>query len=322
MIKSSIFMIVLAMIIYGYFTFIYGRLEYKGSERLDGKTVLITGANTGIGKEAAIDLARRGARVICACRSKSRGKAAVEDIKKTSGSNNVVLMMLDLGSLKSVRQFAKDIYAKEERLDVLINNAGLVGPVYRDTTKDGFERMIGVNHLGHFLLTDLLLDLLKKSQPSRIVVVSSGSHTMVPGMNFDDLMSEKSYSVLTTYAYSKLANVLFSFEMSRRLKGTSVTINSLHPGVVMTEVFRYFEDYLQLPSFINKALRWMLSAVLRDARQGAQTVICLAVDKSLQSVSGQYFEECEIYETSEAATNETEAKMLWDISQKLVNLSP
>ncbi|RDD40722.1 Retinol dehydrogenase 14 [Trichoplax sp. H2] len=317
--KFRIFIIILAIAIY-YFV-IHGRCEYKGDERLDGKTVIITGANTGIGKEAAIDLARRGARVICACRSKSRGEAAVEDIKNISGNNNVVLKMLDLGSLNSIRQFAKDINAKEERLDVLINNAGLAGPAYRDTTEDGFERMMGVNHLGHFLLTDLLLDLLKKSQPSRIVVVSSNAHRMVSSLNLDDLMSEKSYSGTSVYGYSKLANILFSLEMSKRLKGTSVTINALHPGAVMTELGRHLDDYLQLPPFLNKAMRWTMSIFFRDSRQGAQTVICLAVDRNLESVSGKYFAECKISETTAAATNETEAKMLWDISEKLVNPS-
>ncbi|RDD37269.1 Retinol dehydrogenase 11 [Trichoplax sp. H2] len=318
--KLRIFIVILAIAIY-YFL-IHGRCEYKGDERLDGKTVIITGANTGIGKEAAIDLARRGARVICACRSKSRGEAAVEDIKNISGNNNVVLKMLDLGSLNSIRQFAKDINAKEERLDVLINNAGLAGPFYRDTTEDGFERMMGVNHLGHFLLTNLLLDLLKKSQPSRIVVVTSEAHrTLVSEMNLEDLMSEKSHSGTSGYGHSKLANILFSLELSKRLKDTSITINSLHPGAVMTDLGRHIEDYLHLPPFLLEALRWTLSIFVRDARQGAQTIICLAVDKSLQSVSGKYFADCEISRESAAARNETAAKLLWDISEKLVNLS-
>lgn len=181
--------------------------------------------------------------------------------------------------------------------------------------------MIGVNHLGHFLLTNQLLDLLKKSKSARIVVVSSNAHRMVNGMNFDDLMSEQSYSGAKGYAYSKLANILFTLEMSKRLKDTSVTINALHPGAVMTELGRHLEDYLQLPDFLNKVLYWTFSLVLRDARQGAQTIICLAVDRNLESVSGEYFAECKITGTTPAAKNETQAKMLWDISEKLVNLS-
>lgn len=181
--------------------------------------------------------------------------------------------------------------------------------------------MIGVNHLGHFLLTNQLLDLLKKSESARIVVVSSHAHKRVSGINFDDFMSEQSYSIIKVYAHSKLANILFTLEMSKRLKGTNVTVNALHPGAVMTEFGRYLEDYLQLPDILNKALRWIISMVFRDARQGAQTIICLAVDRNLHSVSGEYFAECEIYKATPAARNETQAEMLWDISEKLVNLS-
>ncbi|XP_039881624.1 retinol dehydrogenase 13-like isoform X4 [Simochromis diagramma] len=167
--------------------------------RLDGKTVLITGANTGIGKETAVDMARRGARVILACRDMERANKAAEEVKKRSGNDSVIVRKLDLASLQSIRQLAKDILASEERLDVLINNAGIMScPKWK--TEDGFEMQFGVNHLGHFLLTNCLLDLLKKSAPSRIVNVSSLAHE----------------------------------------RGTGVTAYSLHPGVIRTELGRHF----------------------------------------------------------------------------------
>ncbi|KAG7216048.1 hypothetical protein INR49_007800 [Caranx melampygus] len=171
----------------------------RSKARLDGKVILITGGNTGIGKETAVDLARRGARVILACRDMDRANKAAEDVRKKSGNDNVIVKKLDLASLQSVRQLAKDVLASEERLDVLINNAGIMScPKWQ--TEDGFEMQFGVNHLGHFLLTNCLLDLLKKSTPSRIVNVSSLAHE----------------------------------------RGTGVTTYSLHPGVIRTELGRHF----------------------------------------------------------------------------------
>ncbi|XP_048828541.1 retinol dehydrogenase 13 isoform X3 [Brienomyrus brachyistius] len=184
--------------------------------RLEGKTVLITGANTGIGKETAVDLARRGARVIIACRDLSRANKAAADIRQRSGNGNVVVKPLDLASLQSVRQLAKDIQENEGRLDILINNAGIMMcPKWK--TEDGFEMQFGVNHLGHFLLTNCLLDLLKKSAPSRIVNVSSLAHEKGQ-IHFDDINLDNDYDPLKSYRQSKLANVLFSRELAARLK--------------------------------------------------------------------------------------------------------
>lgn len=189
---------------------------------------IITGANTGIGKENAIDFARRGAKVYIACRDVQRGEDALKDIKTASGSDKVFFLQLDLASLDSVREFSRKFHELESQLHLLINNAGVM-MCPKALTKDGFEMQIGTNHLGHFLLTNLLLDLLKASAPSRIVNVSSAGHTM-SDINKDDLMSEKSYSKLKAYAQSKLANVLFSTELAKKLEGTGVTVNSLHPG--------------------------------------------------------------------------------------------
>jgi len=204
---------------------------------LKGKTVIITGANAGIGKETAVDLAKRNARVILACRSVEKGEKAAVEVRERSGSDNIVFQQLDLASLTSVRQFAARILEEEPRLDILINNAGGVGPPHMKT-EDGFEMQFGVNHLGHFLLTNLLLDHLKQAPSARIVIVSSTAYKYAR-FDFDDLNLEKSYDHFRTYANSKLANILFTHSLSKRLKGTNVTANVLHPGYVRTDITRH-----------------------------------------------------------------------------------
>ena len=204
---------------------------------LKGKVVIITGANTGIGLETAVDLAKRGARVILACRDDRRGETAALEVKERSKSDDVLFSKLDLASLKSVREFAERTLEEESRIDILVNNAGVMIPPY-STTKDGFELQFGVNHLGHFLLTSLLLDRIKEAPAGRVVTVSSMGH-MAGRINFDDLQSKKSYSKMGAYAQSKLANILFTQSLAKRLKGTSVTAYSLHPGSVLTELQRH-----------------------------------------------------------------------------------
>ena len=204
---------------------------------LNGKTVIITGANTGIGKATAIDLAKRNARVILACRSVEKGEKAAVEVRKRSESDNVVFQQLNLASLTSVRQFAARILKEEPQLDILINNAAVMVCPYMKT-EDGFEMQFGVNHLGHFLLTNLLLDRLKEAPAARIVNVSSRGYTFGK-INFEDLQSEQSYEPWSAYGRSKLANILFSRSLAKRLEGTNVTINSLHPGMVRTELGRH-----------------------------------------------------------------------------------
>ena len=204
---------------------------------LNGKTVIITGANAGIGKETAVDLARRNARVIMACRSVEKGEKAAVEVRKRSESDNVVFMQLDLASLTSVRQFAARVLEEEPRLDVLINNAGVMACPYTKT-EDGFEMQFGVNHLAHFLLTNLLLDRLKEAPSARIVNVSSRGYTFGK-INFNDLGSEQSYKPWGAYGQSKLANILFTSTLAKRLEGTSVTTNVLHPGMVRTNLAQH-----------------------------------------------------------------------------------
>ena len=287
---------------------------------MKGKTVIITGANTGIGKSTAIDLASRGARIIMACRSLERGQAALNDIVKQTGNNDIILKHLDLSSFKSVRKFAEEIYSSEEKIDVLINNAGLVSTTERQVSKDGLELTMAVNHFGHFLLTNLLLDLLRRSAPSRIVVVSSRAYYSIAytksHIKLDDLQFEKSYNKWEAYGQSKLANILFTRELAKRLKGTGVTANSLHPGVIFTELGRY-----ALSENVNKFLNFISPVVMKTLEEGAQTTIHLAVSEDVANVTGKYFVDCEETKPAHTAEDDDGAKRLWELSEKIVQLS-
>ncbi|XP_067298271.1 retinol dehydrogenase 11 [Pseudorasbora parva] len=288
----------------------------RSKARLDGKTVLITGANTGIGKETAVDMAQRGARVILACRDMGRANKAADEIRKRSGNGNVVVKRLDLASLQSVRALAKDVQQNEERLDILINNAGIMMcPQWQ--TKDGFEMQFGVNHLGHFLLTNLLLDLLKKSTPSRVVNVSSLAHEKGE-IYFDDINLEKDYEPQKSYRQSKLANVLFTRELAARLKGTGVTTYSLHPGVIRTELGRHFLAVLPL---WKKLLLLPIIFFVKTPWQGSQTTIYCAVDESLQNTSGLYYSDCAPKEAAPQGRDDAAAQRLWDLSTSMVGLA-
>ena len=288
--------------------------------KLEGKTVLVTGANTGIGKETVLDLARRGARVIMACRNLHKADAALMEIVQKSGNKNIVAKRLDLASLKSVREFAEDVNKNEARLDVLINNAGLffMNDKTLTRTEDGFETHMGVNHLGHFLLTNLLLDLLKKSAPSRIVVVSSVTHNLrgytTTGFNFENMNGEIDYKSSAAYGQSKLANILFTRELARRLDGTGVTANSLHPGVIKTDIGR------NLSRFQSITFHYILPHFAKTSFEGAQTTIHLAVSEELDGVTRLYFADCKEKRPGETALDDQAAKKLWEVSAKLVGL--
>lgn len=283
-------------------------------DRLDGKTVLVTGGGEGIGRETAADLARRGARVIIAARNLTKLTEAAEYIRRTASSDNVVIKQLDLASLASVRAFAADIMASEASLHILINNAGVMRTPYTKT-QDGFEMQFGVNHLGHFLLTNLLLGMLKASAPSRVVVVSSRAHFRC-SLDFDDLMGDKGYDPGAAYCKSKLANVLFAKELANRLGGTGVTAYSLHPGVIGTGLQQHLPAYVRLlsNSFVGRFIQ-------KTPEQGAQTTIHCAVCPDLEQSSGAYFSDCAVVEPSKAALDQDAATRLWMESERLVGLS-
>ncbi|KAK7104587.1 retinol dehydrogenase 13-like [Littorina saxatilis] len=291
--------------------------RFSGKERIPGKTVIVTGANTGIGKETAKELARRGGRVILACRDLDRAEQARAEIVLETANRNVVVKKLDLASMGSIRAFAKDINATEPHVDILINNAGIMR-CPKMLTEDGFEMQLGVNHMGHFLLTNLLLDKIQASKPSRIVNVSSLAHVRGK-INFDDLNSSKSYDPGEAYAQSKLANVLFTQELANKLEGTGVTANSLHPGIVSTELARHMSiSKSYISSFLLTPVRWL---ILKSPVQGAQTTLCCALASELEGVTGKYFSDCKEKEVAEQGKDDEAAKRLWAISEKWTRLS-
>jgi len=275
---------------------------------MNGKVCLVTGGSTGIGLVAAVELAKRGAAVTIVARNPERAAAALARIKAESGAD-AELILADLSSMKEVRRAAAEFRAKHDRLDVLLNNAGVILSK-RELTADGYESTFAINHLAYFLLTELLLGLLKKSAPSRIVEVSSGAH-MRGHMNFDDLMGARGYSEMGSYCQSKLANVLHTVELAKRMEGTGVTVNALHPGVVATRWGAGTTGPLGV------MLKLMRPFILTPER-GAETSIYLATSPEVAGVSGDYFYKCKPKATSREARDPAAAKRLWEVSEKLV----
>uniref|UniRef100_T1IKE2 Retinol dehydrogenase n=1 Tax=Strigamia maritima TaxID=126957 RepID=T1IKE2_STRMM len=291
--------------------------------RLANKTVIVTGSNTGIGKETARDFFRRGARVILACRDLDKAVHAARDIESTAPQfkDRVVVRHLDLADFASIREFAKYILTTEDRIDILVNNAGMVSG--QNKTADGFDMVFGTNHLGHFLLTNLLLDKIVDCAPSRIINVASLAHKYGT-MHWDDLnLNVKgAYSPYAAYCQSKLANILFTKELARRLKGTGVTVYSLHPGAVKTEIARHSHDVF--PAFLHTifdVLGLILSLLFtKTAEQGAQTTIHCAVSEKVANQTGLYYSDCGVTTPSTFALNEDYAKKLWIMSAEMVKL--
>lgn len=280
---------------------------------LNGRTIVVTGGNSGIGKEAAVELAGMGAQVLVAARNRAKGEAALAEIKSRSGRDAVELADLDLASIASIRAFADKFLANHDRLDVLLNNAGLTLRK-RAETADGFEMVFGVNHLGHFLLTALLRDRLVASAPARVVNVASEAHRYARrGLDFDDLMATKRYRPFLTYARSKLANILFTRELARRFDGTGVTANSLHPGFVASNFARE-GDTGALGNLAMIAGR----PFAISAAKGAQTSVFLASSPFAEGVTGQYFAKSALAKPAAAAENDEAAAKLWSVSEQLV----
>ena len=283
---------------------------------MNGKTVVITGGNSGIGLETAVGLAGMGATVVITARDAERGKQAVDDVRGRSGSDAVDLAVFDLASLASVRAGAAELLDRCPRLDVLVNNAGLV-LTDRSETVDGFETTFAVNHLGPFLLTNLLLDRIKASAPARIVNVASTAHKGArKGLDFDDLQATGRYSGMRAYSASKLANILFTVELAKRLKGTGVITNSLHPGTVRTGYGRDGDARGVLGVGIKIAAPFFLSPA-----KGAATSIYLASSPEVADTNGEYFVKCKARKPASAARDEAAATQLWDESEKLVGLA-
>lgn len=278
---------------------------------MKGKVCLITGATSGIGREAALGLARLGAHVVLVARDQARGEAVVADIKAQTGNMNIDLLLGDLSAMQSVRAVAAAFRDRYDRLDVLVNNAG--GAFGRRMlTEDGFEYTFALNHLSYFLLTNLLLDRLKASGPARIVNVSSAGH--VGGrIDFDDLMAGRKYRTFKAYADSKLANVLFTYELARRLAGTGITANCLHPGTVYTGIW---EKTRHRAIFLITLFRkFMLTPA-----QGADTIMYLATSPDVDGVTGKYFEKRRAIRSSRRSYDEAVARQLWRASCRLTGL--
>jgi len=280
---------------------------------MTGKTVVITGATSGIGLETAVALAGAGARVVITGRDRARGEAAVKDIQRRSGSQAVELVVFDLGDLASVRAGAGEILARCPRIDVLVNNAGIVLSDRR-VTPDGLEATFAVNHLGPFLLTELLLDRLKASAPARIVNVASTAHKGARrGLDFDDLQSERAYRALNVYSKSKLANIYFTTELARRLAGTGVTANSLHPGTVATGYGRD-GDTKGVFAFGLKVIK----PFILSPERGARTSVFLASAPEVAEVTGAYFLRRKQATPTRVARSTEAASRLWEVSEKLI----
>jgi NAD(P)-dependent dehydrogenase (short-subunit alcohol dehydrogenase family) len=279
---------------------------------MQGKVVAITGANAGIGKETAVALAEMGATVVMTARNATKGEAALADVRARSGSDRVELMALDLADLASVRAFAANLLGAHDRLDVLVLNAGLMLRRRTETT-DGFETTFGVNHLGHFELTNLLLDRVQASAPARIVVVASHAHKAVRrGLDFDDLQSTRRYRSFDVYGRSKLANVYFTRELARRLAGTGVTVNAVHPGYVASSFARDGDMYLEPVVRLGAKL----FAISPEA--GARTSVYLASSPEVEGITGEYFVKCRPAAVSKAAQDDIAARRLWDASESLL----
>ncbi|EZA58809.1 Retinol dehydrogenase [Ooceraea biroi] len=293
--------------------------------RLVGKTVVITGANTGIGKETARDLYRRGAKVILACRNIEKAYDALEDIKNNPPSRpdreqfrgnpgELAIYQLDLSSLTSIRECAKNLLAKESAIHLLINNAGIL-TTKQERTEDGFELQLQTNYIGPFLLTLLLLPKIQSSTPGcRIVNVSSIMHTF--GAIHDDLNLENSYNPIRAYMQSKLANILFTRELVRQLKETNIegiNVYSLHPGVITTELTRHFENAFSIVRYLYAIAGYLKQPFIKNPEQGAQTTIYCSIDETAAYETGLYYKQ---------AQDDQMAKNLWNRTCLLLGLKP
>jgi NAD(P)-dependent dehydrogenase (short-subunit alcohol dehydrogenase family) len=276
------------------------------SGAMRGKVVMVTGANAGMGREISLGIARMGASLVMVSRDRERGQAAVADVKQQTGNREVELLIADLSSQQSIRDLVKGFGATHDRLNVLINNAGVSLPK-RQETADGIETVFATNHLAPFLLTNLLLPVLTAGAPARIVTVSSGAHAMGK-IDFDDLQSARSYSEIRVYNQSKLANIVFTYELARRIAGTGVTANAVEPGFVKTN--------LKVPFPFS-----IFSFMRGKAADGAKPTVFLASSPDVDGVSGRFFNsKGAAIKSSKISYDDATAKRLWHVSEELTYL--
>lgn len=274
------------------------------------KIALVTGANSGMGKATAIALAKMDIHVVMLCRSAERSQAALDDVKAATSGGNVTLMLCDLGSMADIQRFGEAFKTRFDHLDILVNNAGVI-TLDRRETKDGLELQFGVNHIGHFLLTTSLLDLMKNAENARIVVVGSGAHK-IGKIDFNNVPLKKSYSVFSAYGRAKLCNLLFTKELARKLRGINVTVNCVHPGAVATNMG------VDRDTGFGKTVMKVLRPFFQTPEQGAATAIYAATSDACAGISGEYFYKCKIQESSKRSNDENLAQQLWELSENIV----
>ena len=279
--------------------------------RLIGKTAIVTGANSGMGMATARALLDEGATVIMLCRSEKRGKEAYEKLLE-DGNGRTYLILADLGDYDSVRNFTKQVKERFDKIDILVNNAGFIS-LDRQETKEGLERQFGINHVGHFLLTTELLDMM--GEGSRIVNVASGAHK-TGKIHFDDINLHKGFNVFKAYSQSKLANVLFTRELARRVKDRGITVNCCHPGAVATNIG------IDRETGFGKTVTRLLKPFFQTPEQGAATAVFLATDESVKDITGEYFYKCKIAKSSKRSKDMELAKRLFEFSEQLVQQKP
>jgi NAD(P)-dependent dehydrogenase (short-subunit alcohol dehydrogenase family) len=280
---------------------------------MQGKICLITGGTNGIGKSTARELARMGATVVIVGRNAQKTSQVVEEIRLATGNPNVDSLLADLSSQQEVRRLASDFKRKYPQLHVLLNNAGGTF-MTRQLSVDGIEMTFALNHFAYFLLTNLLLDTVRASAPARIINVSSDAHAGGK-IDFENLQGERSYSSFGPYGNSKLANILFTIELARRLQGTGVTANALHPGLTRTGFGK------NNPGFLMTIMGAVIPLVARSPEKGAKTSIYLASSPEVQSITGKYFVDCKVTQPAPQATDRAVARRLWDVSAEMVHLA-
>ena len=282
---------------------------------MNGRICVITGANSGIGRATALGLAEMGATVVMVCRNRARGEAALAEIKAETGNQGVALLVADLSSQASVRQLVDDFKGRYQHLHVLVNNAGTFHSK-RSVTVDGVESHFAVNYLAPFLLTNLLLDALQASAPARVVNVAGDCHRKAT-INFDDLMSEKDYDGMRANNQAKLALVLFTYELARRLDGTGVTAHCLHPGAVATGAPLKDPDFSPFGRFMYK----LVKLFFLSPKKGAETSIYLASSPEVEAITGKYFIKKRAVASSPESYDEPLARRLWEVSGELVSVT-
>jgi retinol dehydrogenase 12 len=288
-------------------------METTNTQLLAGKICLVTGASRGIGYETAAGMARLGAHVIIASQSRERAQDAQQRINAELGKDAARYYVADLSVQAQVNQLAQDITRDYNRIDVLVNNVGGWFRKYNESA-DGIEMTFALNHLSYFLLTGRLLPLLQQGSPARIINVSSDAHRQPKGIRFDDIQFKQKYRVFSAYAQSKLANVLFTYELAQRLEGTGLTVNALHPGFVKTQLYRHF-------GLMTPLVNLLADLFGKNAVEGAQTSIYLASSPEVAGITGKYFSDCAPQDSAPASYDISQAKQLWKLSEEMTGFS-